>query len=74
MRGCIFDNYDAFLTLMDSHEQRAALKSLDPGDAHTNEVFKQVRQIGHGFQDGLTCLFFRDDKELYSLTEFYGVF
>lgn len=70
----LFDNYEAFLRLMDSHEQRAVLKSLDPSEAHTNEVFKQVRQISHGFQNGLTFLFFRDNKELYSLTEFYGVF
>jgi len=70
----LFDNCEAFLALMDSHEERAVLKSLDPSEAHTNRVFKQVRQISHGFQEGLTRLFFRDNKELYSLTEFYGVF
>jgi predicted nucleotidyltransferase len=70
----LFDNYEAFLTLMDSHEQRSILKSLDPSEAHTNRVFEHVRQISHGFQEGLTRLFFRDSKELYSLTEFYGVF
>jgi len=63
-----------FLALIDSHENRAVLESLDPGDAHTNQVFEQVRQISHGFQEGLTRLFFRDSEELYSLTEFYGVF
>jgi hypothetical protein len=31
--------------------------ALDPSQAHGNEVFEQVRQISHGFQQGLTCLF-----------------
>ncbi len=70
----LFDNYNRFLALMDNHEQRAALNGLDPSEAHTNEVFEQVRRISHGFQEGLTRLFFRDNQELYSLTEFYGVF
>ncbi|MCC6858193.1 MAG: nucleotidyltransferase domain-containing protein [Bryobacterales bacterium] len=70
----LFDNYDAFLSLMDNHEQRAVLKSLEPGQARTSEVFVQVREISHGFQEGLTRLFFRDNPEIYSLTEFYGVF
>jgi hypothetical protein len=72
--GLLFDNYDRFLALMDNHEQRAALNGLDPSEAHTNEVFEHVRRISHGFQEGLTRLFFRDNEELYSLTEFYGVF
>ena len=70
----LFDNYDRFLALMDDHEQREVLKTLDPRESRTNKVFKQVREISHGFQEGLTRLFFRDSKELYSLTEFYGVF
>lgn len=70
----LFDNYDKFLELMDSHEQRKVLKNLDPSEARTSEVFERVREISHGFQEGLTRLFFQDKEELYSLTEFYGVF
>jgi predicted nucleotidyltransferase len=70
----LFDNYDAFLALLDNREERTVLKNLEPSEAHANDVFKQVRRISHGFQEGLTRLFFRDKKDLYSLTEFYGVF
>jgi predicted nucleotidyltransferase len=70
----LFDSYDRFLTLMNNHEQREVLKDLSPSEAHTNEVFEQVRQVSHAFQEGLTRLFFRDNADLYSLTEFYGLF
>jgi hypothetical protein len=70
----LFDNYEKFLVLLDNHEQREALANLDPSAAHSNKVFQQVRQISHGFQDGLTRLFFQDSRDLYTLTEFYGVF
>jgi hypothetical protein len=59
---------------MDNHDERMVLKNLEPSEARTNKVFEQVRGISHGFQQGLTRLFFRDKEELYSLTEFYGVF
>jgi predicted nucleotidyltransferase len=72
--GLLFDNYERFLALMDNHEKRTVLKNLDPSEARTNEVFGEVREISHGFQEGLTRLFFRDNTDLYSLTEFYGVF
>lgn len=70
----LFDNYDAFLSLMDNHHKRAVLRDLDPSQVRTNEVFKEVRDISHRFQEGLTRVFFRDSSKLYSLTEFYGVF
>lgn len=70
----LFDNYEAFLSLMDNHDKRTVLRDLDPSQAQSNEVFKEVRDISHRFQEGLTCLFFRDSSELYSLTEFYEVF
>lgn len=70
----LFDSYEAFLALLDDSEKRAILGSLDPSQARDNEVFQEVREISHKFQEGVTRLFFRDDKELYSLTEFFGVF
>jgi predicted nucleotidyltransferase len=70
----MFDSYEAFLALMNNQEKRAVLRGLDPSQARSNEVFEEVRQISHGFQEGLTRLFFKDSSELYSLTEFYGVF
>jgi hypothetical protein len=70
----LFDNYEAFLALLDNPEKRKTLGNLDPNQVRDNEVFQEVRQISHRFQDGLTRLFFHDNKELYSLTEFYGVF
>jgi len=70
----LFDNYEAFLALLDSPDKRAVLAALEPSQARDNMVFQEVREISHGFQEGLTRLFFRDNKELYSLVEFYGVF
>jgi predicted nucleotidyltransferase len=70
----LFDSYNAFLALLDDHGKRKALQDLDPSQARTNQVFEEVREISHQFQEGLTRLFFRDKPELYELTEFYGVF
>lgn len=70
----LFDNYEAFLALLDNTEKRKVLEKLDPSKAREDRVFREVREISHRFQEGLTRLFFRDHKELYSLTEFYGVF
>jgi predicted nucleotidyltransferase len=70
----LFDNYEAFLALLDSPEKRAGLEALDPSQARDNKLFQEVREMSHGFQEGLTRLFFQDSKEIYLLTEFYGVF
>lgn len=70
----LFDNYDAYLALLDDPEKRRTLAELDLDEVRENAVFKEVRDISHRFQEGLTRLFFKDNKELYSLTEFFGVF
>jgi hypothetical protein len=70
----IFDSYDAFLALLDDPEKRRSLDTMKPGEMRGHPVFGEVRDISHAFQKGLTGLFFRDAPELYSLTEFYGVF
>jgi hypothetical protein len=70
----LFNSYDSYLALLDDHDKRLELARLDPVDALHNPVFSEIRQLGHEFQKGLTGLFFRDDKKLHSLTEFYGVF
>jgi predicted nucleotidyltransferase len=70
----LFDSYDEFLSLLDNHEKRRVLQELDPRLTQGNEVYGEVREISHRFQRGLTGLFFKDSKEVYSLTEFYGVF
>jgi len=38
-----------------------------------DDVFGEVR-FSHGFQNGLTAMFFHDDEKLRDLTIFYGVF
>ncbi len=70
----LFDSYDAYLSLLDDHDKRAALTNLQPSDAPSSPVFTEVREISHRFQEGLTRLFFRDSPDLYALTEFFGVF
>ncbi len=70
----LFDSYDAYLSVLDDHDKRAALTQLQPSDARSSPVFTEVRGISHRFQEGLTRLFFRDSPHLYALTEFFGVF
>jgi hypothetical protein len=50
------------------------LKNLRPNDVPGDAIFQEVRRHSHDFQEGLTALFFNDNKELRDLTIFYGVF
>jgi predicted nucleotidyltransferase len=70
----LFDSYDRFLRVLSDSAKRKELAHLDPREARSNEVFQEIREISHAFQEGLTRLFFRDNSHLYDLTEFYGVF
>jgi hypothetical protein len=70
----LFDNYDGFLTLLDNDEYRNELSNLLPDQVGTSRVWAEVRDLGKGFQAGLTSLFYGGDKELRDLMIEYGVF
>jgi predicted nucleotidyltransferase len=70
----LFDSYDGFLTLLDNDEYRNELRDLLPDQVGTSKVWGKVRELGKGFQAGLTSLFYGGDEELRDLMIEYGVF
>lgn len=70
----LFSSYDSFLKVLDDSKKRDHLKNLRPDDVPGDAIFQEVRRYSHDFQEGLTALFFNDNKELRDLTIFYGVF
>jgi predicted nucleotidyltransferase len=70
----LFSAYDAFLVLLNDSKKRNHLKNLHPDNAPGDKVFGEARKFSREFQEGLTDLFFNDNKKLSDLTIFYGVF
>ena len=70
----LFDSYNGFLDLLDNTEDREELTKLLPHEVGNSKVWSRVRELGRGFQSGLTSLFFGEDKELRDLMIEYGVF
>lgn len=71
----VFGSYDRFLALLNDVSQRKHLDSLRQEDTVTDPVFKDARELGHRFQEGLNAIFLREDGKVYSgLTRIYGVF
>jgi hypothetical protein len=70
----LFDNYDAFLTLLDNDEYRNELRDLPPDQVGTSRAWRMVRELGKGFQSGLTSLFYGEDEQLRDLMIEYGFF
>jgi predicted nucleotidyltransferase len=69
----LFESYDEFLALLGNEDKRQLLEDLNFTEAETNELFSEVRKIGHRFQEGLTKLFYETPK-VKDLTISYGVF
>lgn len=70
----IMDSYERFLEILYNDHLRKHLELLKFDDALKSELFQEVRQLSHQFQDGLTELFFSKDSRLGELTIKYGVF
>jgi predicted nucleotidyltransferase len=70
----LFSAYNAFLSLLNDSRKREHLKNLHPDEIPGDKIFKEVRGYSLEFQQGLTALFFNDNKKLRDLTIFYGVF
>jgi hypothetical protein len=72
--GDIFDAYDQFLAILREADKRTALEKMDVDDTAADPLFKETRNIGTAFQDGLSKLFFATDDDLTKATQRYGVF
>lgn len=70
----IFDTYDSFLGILDDGGKRERLEALTPENMEPDPLFKESREIGTRFQNGLTQLFFETDPELTKAAQRYGVF
>lgn len=74
MAAEIFDNYDAFLGILNDESQRKLLENLSPVDAYADPLFLEVRDIATKFDKALTELLFEADEKLSALVKKYGVF
>ncbi|WP_132527159.1 nucleotidyltransferase domain-containing protein [Rhizobium sp. BK376] len=70
----VFDNYDAFLGILDDKTQRMHLEGLSPEDAYEDDVFMHARGIATKFDEALTALLFESDEQITKLVKKYGVF
>ncbi|MQU79463.1 nucleotidyltransferase domain-containing protein [Sinorhizobium medicae] len=70
----VFDNYDAFLALLNDQEQRGHLEKLSPEDAYADADFLAARDRAIKFDQALTKLLFEADPGISSLVKKYGVF
>ncbi len=74
LAGEVFDNYDAFLAILNDDAQRDILETLSPEGAYENDVFLHARRIATSFDGALTKLLFDLDDDLARLVKKYGVF
>lgn len=70
----IFDNYDAFLTLLNDDEKRKGLEELSPDDAYEDGVFLEARNVATQFDKALTKLLYESHDSVTTLVKKYGVF
>lgn len=70
----IFDNYDAFLAMLDNRERREWLEKLSPDEAYQDKIFLEARNIATSFDEALTKLLFEADDKIAQLVKKYGVF
>jgi predicted nucleotidyltransferase len=70
----IFDAYDRFLAILNDQGNRTHLQELEVSNAGSDTLFREAREIGTSFQEGLTQLFFKTDAALTEATQRYGVF
>jgi predicted nucleotidyltransferase len=70
----IFDNYDAFLALLNNDEKRKGLEKMSPDEAYEDAVFLEARNVAIKFDAALTELLFDSDDSVTQLVKKYGVF
>lgn len=70
----LMDSYDSFLAILRDEDKRQHLEKLRPEDRRRSSVFREVRDLGHSFQDALTKVFFEESHVVGNLVRRYGVF
>jgi hypothetical protein len=70
----LLDAYDRFLAILEDQDMRDRLKALTLDALGDDPLFREARQLGHRFQEGLDRLFFEEDEQLCTLIRKYGVF
>jgi len=70
----IFDSYDRFIEMLANEEQRSHLEELTESQADTDGLYREMRDVSHGFRDGVQELFFDEQSGLADMTKSYGVF
>lgn len=70
----VFDNYNAFLAILDDEASRSRLQDLSPEAAYEDPVFLEAREIASRFDTALTALLFEADPTVAKLVKKYGVF
>jgi predicted nucleotidyltransferase len=70
----LLDAYDRFLAILEDQEMRDRLKGLTLDALGDDPLFREARQLGHRFQEGLDRLFFEEDAQICTLIKKYGVF
>lgn len=66
--------YDGFLGIMGDEHCREELKGLSLESAQDSTLWREARQLSHGFREAVQALFFETDPVLSALTKRYGVF
>ena len=71
----LFEEYDAFLGILQDEEKRNHLKKITFADLDRGDtLFRETSRVGRRFQEALDRLFFVEDEELRRLILAYGVF
>jgi hypothetical protein len=69
-----FERYDDFLALLSDEDKRRRLKRLTFEESGEEEVFQEVRALGHKFQAALDDVFVNKPSVVSELILKYGIF
>lgn len=71
----LFSTYNEFLELLNDQAKRDHLEKLERDQVKGDDIYQDVRELGHKFQGALTKLFLEENgTPLFQLTKTYGVF
>jgi hypothetical protein len=70
----MFGAYDGFLAILSNEDKRKHLENLSEGDADSDGIYQEARNLSHEFRDAVLDLFFDEKSGLNTLTRLYGIF
>ena len=71
----LFDAYDKFLAILNDEAKRKHLDELARESVAGDEIYENVRDLSHRFQESLDGMFFdQTETDIPKLTRIYGVF